>query len=104
MGHHHPLQSEQREIHAVIFARPLLTSTQVAFEASPITTRLEIEVGQQLCEMLGYDISPKPTDSLTPTPWGHIASDGTLANMESMWYVVHVLDFRRSNNAFPLCL
>ena len=53
---------------------------QVAFEASPITTRLEIEVCAQMCEMLGYK-----TLSNKISPWGHIASDGTLANVESMW-------------------
>ena len=31
--------------------------------------------------MLGYTAQ----DDITP--WGHIAADGTIANMESMWYV-----------------
>jgi glutamate/tyrosine decarboxylase-like PLP-dependent enzyme len=39
---------------------------------------MELEVGKQLCEMLGYT-------SKEEEAWGHIASDGTLANMESMW-------------------
>ena len=65
--------------------------TQVAFEASPITTLLEKDVGSQMCEMLGYDTYIKPEPGNTkPEPkkvvsWGHIACDGTIANMESMW-------------------
>ena len=57
---------------------------QVAFEASPITTLLEIEVGRQLCEMLGYNapLEPGPEEIVA---WGHITCDGTIANMESMW-------------------
>ncbi|KAJ7243183.1 pyridoxal phosphate-dependent transferase [Mycena haematopus] len=57
----------------------LYNPNNVAFEASPITTVIELEVGQQLCEMLGY------THQDNLEPWGHIAADGTLANMESMW-------------------
>ena len=54
----------------------------VAFEASPITTLLEIDVGHDMCEMLGY----KETDSDgQPLYWGHIACDGTVANLESIW-------------------
>ncbi|KZV86954.1 PLP-dependent transferase [Exidia glandulosa HHB12029] len=51
----------------------------VAFEASPFTTIVEITVGQQLCEMLGY--SCKRDESA----WGHITCDGSVANTESMW-------------------
>ena len=36
----------------------------VATEASPYTTKLERDVGQELCHMLGY----RPF----PVPWGHI--------------------------------
>ncbi|KAL1733770.1 hypothetical protein EV714DRAFT_245990 [Schizophyllum commune] len=53
----------------------------VAFEASPFTTIVELEVGNELCSMLGY---PTDTESAIQ-PWGHIACDGTIANMESMW-------------------
>lgn len=45
----------------------------VAFEASPFTTRLEIEVGVQLCDMLGYTVDNSKSD----TAWGHITCDGT---------------------------
>ncbi|KAI5888048.1 PLP-dependent transferase [Schizophyllum commune H4-8] len=53
----------------------LHNQNNVAFEASPLTTTLELKVGEDLCHMFGYD----------KNSWGHIASDGTLANMESMW-------------------
>lgn len=54
----------------------------VAFEASPITTRLEIDVGKELCEMMGYSVDNSKSD----TAWGHITCDGTVANLESIWY------------------
>jgi len=54
----------------------------VAFEASPLTTLIEVEVGLQLCEMMGYNRFDN-TDE--PLAWGHIASGGTVANLESMW-------------------
>lgn len=54
----------------------------VAFEASPMTTIMEIEVGRQMCEMLGY--KEKGSDS-APLYWGHITCDGTVANLESIW-------------------
>ncbi|PPR01984.1 hypothetical protein CVT24_011111 [Panaeolus cyanescens] len=50
----------------------LFNPNNVAFEASPITTLLELDVGFQICEMLGYPF----TDSVKP--WGHLTCDGTL--------------------------
>jgi glutamate/tyrosine decarboxylase-like PLP-dependent enzyme len=55
----------------------------VATEASPLTSVIERDVGIQLCQMLGYNTSN--TDS--SRPWGHIACGGSVANLESMWYV-----------------
>lgn len=78
----------------------LYNPNNVAFEASPITTILgwaslrtshsrltfiapELDVGTQLCTLLGYDV-----DASDPAAgWGHIACDGTVANLESIWYV-----------------
>ena len=54
----------------------------VAFEASPVTTLLEIDVGHDMCEMLGYN---EKADSGQTLYWGHIACDGTVANLESIW-------------------
>ncbi|KAJ7325911.1 PLP-dependent transferase [Mycena albidolilacea] len=80
----------------------LFNPNNVAFEASPITTLLELEVGQQLCTMLGYpaNISTHDGDGEKITPWGHIACDGTVANMEasqSMWVA-------RNLKYYPLAL
>ena len=47
-----------------------------AHEASPVTTELELEAGQDLCRMFGYD---------TKRSWGHITSGGTVANYEGVW-------------------
>lgn len=54
----------------------LYNPNNVAYEASPATTALEIEVGKQLARMLGYDSSKT---------WGHITSGGTIANYEALW-------------------
>ncbi|MEL6954946.1 MAG: pyridoxal-dependent decarboxylase [Pseudomonadota bacterium] len=59
----------------------LFNANNVAPEASPVTTQLELKVGQELCEMLGFDIS----EGAAVTPWGHITCDGSVANYESMW-------------------
>ncbi|KAM3425840.1 hypothetical protein NHJ13734_009884 [Beauveria thailandica] len=52
----------------------------VATEASPYTTEVEREVGQQLCEMLGYHGLNQDS-----APWGHITCDGSVANLEAIW-------------------
>ncbi len=57
----------------------LFNQNNVAAEASPVTTAMEIEVAAQICTMLGYDIQADPA------PWGHISCDGTVANLEAMW-------------------
>jgi hypothetical protein len=58
----------------------------VAAEAGPCTTLLEIEVGDDLCRMLGYRL-PDPEALLLGAikPWGHITCDGSVANAESVW-------------------
>ncbi|KAJ7472680.1 hypothetical protein FB451DRAFT_300998 [Mycena latifolia] len=55
----------------------LYNSNNVAFEASPITAKIELIVGLQLCSMLGYPSSqPRASrSSSTPTlPGGYFAS------------------------------
>lgn len=54
----------------------LYNPNNCAFEGSPATTALEIEVGRQLARLMGYD----PQKS-----WGHITSGGTVANYEGLW-------------------
>lgn len=62
----------------------LFNPNNVAIEASPITTLLEMMVGEQLCTMLRYNLNPEHPEGL-PVAWGHITCDGTVANLESMW-------------------
>ena len=68
-------------------AAMLANQNNVAAEASPVTTALELQVGRDLCTMLGFAVPPAGADGdgTTPTPWGHITCDGSVANIESMW-------------------
>jgi len=73
------------------FAAMLYNQNNVASEASPVTTMMEIAVGDDLCQMLGFSIPPTSTEaSEAPVrppvrPWGHITCDGSVANMEGLW-------------------
>jgi len=40
---------------------------------------MKIEVGQKLCDMLGYNLQSYPA------PWGHLTGGGTIANIEGIW-------------------
>ncbi len=64
----------------------LYNQNNVAAEASPVTTMLEIKVCDDLCRMLGYTI-PKQAEIKDGAlkPWGHITCDGSVANAESIW-------------------
>ncbi|KAI8292985.1 hypothetical protein K4K56_005548 [Colletotrichum sp. SAR 10_98] len=57
------------------FMTMLYNPNNVALEASPLTTVAEIEVGEQLCDLFGYNINEDDTES--PTGWGHVTCDGT---------------------------
>jgi glutamate/tyrosine decarboxylase-like PLP-dependent enzyme len=63
------------------FATMLYNPNNVAAEASPVTTRMELEVAEQLARMIGYDPARQ---------WGHIASGGTVANFEALWVARNV--------------
>ena len=65
------------------FMTMLYNPNNVSIEASPLTTVAEIKTGEDLCQMFGYNVDPKVTDHLVA--WGHIACDGTVANLESVW-------------------
>lgn len=65
------------------FMTMLYNPNNVSIEASPITTVAELEVGDQLSEMFGYNIDDSNKEA--PRSWGHIACDGTVANLESIW-------------------
>jgi glutamate/tyrosine decarboxylase-like PLP-dependent enzyme len=80
------------------FAALLYNPNNVAFEASTVTTVLELLAGRELCTMLGY---PSEEESSIhpeiPEPWGHITADGTIANIEALWAA-------RNLKFFPLAL
>ncbi len=57
----------------------LYNQNNVAAEASPLTTALEIEVAKDLCKMVGYE------GKKGSHPWGHITCDGSIANIEALW-------------------
>lgn len=65
------------------FMTMLYNPNNVAIEASPFSTAAEILVGEQLCEMLGYNNNHGIPD--LPTGWGHVTSGGSVANLESVW-------------------
>ncbi|MDH3763435.1 MAG: pyridoxal-dependent decarboxylase [Gammaproteobacteria bacterium] len=67
------------------FAAMLYNQNNVAAEASPVTTMLEIKVGEALCKMLGFDQACENAHKEALQPWGHITCDGSVANGESMW-------------------
>jgi len=54
----------------------LYNPNNCAYEGSPATTELELEVGNHLAKLLGYD---------GENSWGHITSGGTIANYECIW-------------------
>lgn len=63
------------------FATMLYNPNNVSIEASPVTSRLELEVAAQLARMVGYDPA---------TSWGHLTSGGTVANFEALWIARNV--------------
>jgi len=65
------------------FAGLLYNQNNVATEASPVTTLLEMAVCDDICRMLGFR-DPESENDL-PRPWGHITCDGSVANAESIW-------------------
>ena len=56
----------------------LYNPNNVAPDVAPVTVPLEIEVGLQLAEMIGYNIK----EDKEPCAWGHLTSGGTIANYE----------------------
>ena len=73
------------------FAAMLYNQNNVAAEASPLTTALEIEVAQDLCRMVGFG------QEEGIQPWGHITCDGSVANIEALWAA-------RNTKLYPLAI
>ena len=67
----------------------LYNQNNVAAEASPVTTMMEIAVGDDLCRMLGFWAPSGDSEEVgadaRPRAWGHITCDGSIANMEGLW-------------------
>ncbi len=64
----------------------LYNPNNVAYEASVATSPMELECGRDFAVLLGYD--PEKA-------WGHITTDGTVANYEALWLA-------RNLKSFPL--
>jgi len=58
------------------FAGMLYNPNNVTEEAAPVTVKYEMEYGEWICEMLGYE---------KESSWAHICSGGTIANVEALW-------------------
>ena len=59
----------------------LYNPNNIVEEVAPVTVQLELEVGRQLCRMVGYPVDP----TQKPCALGHLASGGTVANDEGLW-------------------
>lgn len=59
------------------FATLLYNPNNVSFEASAVTTRYELEVGEQFADLFQFDVNKA---------FGHLTSGGTIANYEALWY------------------
>jgi glutamate/tyrosine decarboxylase-like PLP-dependent enzyme len=77
----HMLSEQTIAAQVGFFATMLYNPNNVSVEASPVTSRLELEVAAQLAGMIGYD----PAAS-----WGHLTSGGTVANFEALWIARNV--------------
>lgn len=62
-------------------AAMLYNSNNVAYEASTATSPMELEVGMDFARLMGYD---------SEKAWGHICTDGSVANIEAMWYARNI--------------
>lgn len=57
----------------------LWNGNNVAYESSPATSQMEEEVGLEFATLMGYK-----------NGWGHIVADGSLANLEGLWYARNI--------------
>ncbi|MBN2016607.1 MAG: tyrosine decarboxylase [Candidatus Cloacimonetes bacterium] len=58
-------------------AAMLYNPNNVAYEASTATSPMELECGYDFADLMGYD---------REKAWGHICTDGSVANLEAIWY------------------
>lgn len=64
----------------------LWNPNNVALESSMATSQMEAEVGGDFAKLFGF-----------PEGWGHLSADGSIANLEGLWYA-------RSLKSIPLAL
>lgn len=57
----------------------LWNGNNVAYESSPATSQMEEEVGLEFAKLMSYEDG-----------WGHIVADGSLANLEGLWYARNI--------------
>lgn len=57
----------------------LWNGNNVAYESSPATSQMEEEVGYDFAKLMSYK-----------NGWGHIVADGSLANLEGLWYARNI--------------
>lgn len=57
----------------------LWNGNNVAYESSPATSQMEEEVGREFAQLMSYK-----------NGWGHIVADGSLANLEGLWYARNI--------------
>lgn len=60
----------------------LYNPNNVSTEAAPVTVDMEVEYGQMLACMFGYNTDPTKGN----TAFGHLTSGGTVANYQGLWY------------------
>jgi glutamate/tyrosine decarboxylase-like PLP-dependent enzyme len=59
----------------------LYNPNNIVEESAPVTVQLELEVGRQLCRMVGFPVDP----AQKPCGLGHLTTGGTIANDEGLW-------------------
>ncbi|MCC3688868.1 tyrosine decarboxylase [Bacillus cereus] len=69
-------------------AAMLWNGNNVAYESSPGTSQMEEEVGHEFATLMGYKKGKG---------WGHICADGSIANLEGIWYA-------RNMKSLPLAI
>ncbi len=62
----------------------LYNPNNVAYESSVATSQMEIEVGHDFAALLGFD---------PDKAWGHVTTDGTIANYEGLWLARNLKSF-----------
>ncbi|QHZ49629.1 tyrosine decarboxylase [Paenibacillus larvae] len=69
-------------------AAMLWNGNNVAYESSPGTSQMEEEVGHDFAALMSYEKDKS---------WGHICADGSIANIEGLWYA-------RNMKSLPLAI